>query len=102
MFVTLVLPFGSIYLTSQYIRDAFMNDGATPLFVSSQNGHAEVAKLLLSKGAKADQARNDGATPLITCSLKGNYEVAKLLLTNGAKVDKVNNEGATPLIMSSQ
>ena len=26
-------------------------DGATPLFIASQEGHSQVAKLLLSKGA---------------------------------------------------
>jgi len=42
--------------------------GPCTLHVSIQNGHQEVVKLLLVKGAKVDQARNDGATPLYVSS----------------------------------
>ena len=41
-----------------------INDGATPLFMSAQNGHQEVVRLLLVNGTKADQAMNDGRTTL--------------------------------------
>ena len=29
-------------------------DGATPLYIASQNGHSQVAELLLSKGANVN------------------------------------------------
>ena len=29
-------------------------DGATPLFIASQNGHSQVAEILLSKGANVN------------------------------------------------
>ena len=41
-----------------------MIDGATPLYVAAQNGHTEIAQLLIDKGANVNQADNDGATPL--------------------------------------
>jgi ankyrin repeat protein len=37
-------------------------DGASHLFIASQNGHAETCRLLLSLGAAVDQHRLDGAT----------------------------------------
>ena len=35
-----------------------MQTGATPLFIASQNGHKEVAQLLLQNGAQPDIPRN--------------------------------------------
>ena len=40
------------------------NDGTTPLFMSSQNGHHEVTKALLANGAEVDLATKAGVTPL--------------------------------------
>jgi ankyrin repeat protein len=34
-----------------------MVDGASPLFISSQNGHLRMVKYLLGKGAKASMSR---------------------------------------------
>ena len=51
-----------------------MNDGFTPPFVASQNGHVEVVKLLCDGGAAKDQAMNDGATPLSMASYKGHVD----------------------------
>lgn len=34
-----------------------MVDGASPLFISSQNGHLKMVKFLLSKGARPSIAR---------------------------------------------
>ena len=39
-----------------------MQTGATPLFMASQNGHKEVAQLLLQKGAQPDIFRNVSTT----------------------------------------
>jgi ankyrin repeat protein len=33
------------------------DDGATPLYIASRNGHGEVAKLLLDRGTAVNQAR---------------------------------------------
>ena len=54
--------FGS-YVTPQCIRcrsDAAKakNDGATPLFMAAQNGHAACAEVLLKHGAAVDKARH--------------------------------------------
>ena len=43
---------GSCNLRSDdYVCMLLSQDGATPLLIASQNGHSQVAELLLSKGA---------------------------------------------------
>jgi ankyrin repeat protein len=39
-------------------------DGFTPLKVASQNGHVDVLRELLNRGANANTADKDGFTPL--------------------------------------
>ena len=47
----------------------------SPLFAAAQGGHLKVAKLLVKKGAKIDQASDEGLTPLYVAALKGHQEV---------------------------
>ena len=81
--------------------DQARNDGVTPLIVSSQNGHAEVVKLLLANGAKVNQISNHGFTSLFISREYGHREVVRQLLDHGANVDEAANDGGTALIVSS-
>ncbi|EOD14056.1 hypothetical protein EMIHUDRAFT_356702, partial [Emiliania huxleyi CCMP1516] len=58
--------------------------GATPLIMASQQGHLEIARLLLEAGAAIDQADEQGSTPLLAACHNGHLEVAKLLSSYGA------------------
>ena len=49
--------------------------------MAAQNGHADVAKLLMGAGAYRDKAKNDGQTPLSKAKQKGHTEIVKLLKT---------------------
>ena len=44
------------------IESFYMQTGATPLSVASQNGHNEVAQLLLQNGAQPDIPRKVSTT----------------------------------------
>ena len=58
------------------------DDGCTPLFMASQEGHSEVVSMLLAKqGVDVNQAMNDGRTPLYIASHEGHSEVVSMLLT---------------------
>ena len=63
-----------------------MNMGATPLYIAAQNGHLEVARLLLDATADKDKAMNMGATPLFVAAQNGHLEVARLLLDATAEL----------------
>jgi ankyrin repeat protein len=63
-----------------------------PLYLASNNGHLEVVKILLEKGADFTVATNHGWTPLHTASQKGHVEVVKLL-KKGANFTVANNNG---------
>lgn len=70
----------------------------TPLYNAAfYCDNAEIAKLLLSKGAKVNIQDSKGNTPLHAAALTGNLEVAKLLLSHGADPHVKNKSGQTPL-----
>ena len=52
-------------------KDAADDDGATPMFMTAENGHAQVLKMLLAAGANKDAANNEGATPMTVAAQNG-------------------------------
>ena len=86
--------------------DGFVNvtdwGGRTSLSWASENGHLDVAHLLLAQGAAVNQATTKGSTPLIFASQNGHLDVVQLLLAQGAAVNQANNYGSTPLIWASR
>ena len=74
------------------------NNGATPLFIASQEGHVDVVRqLLLREDADVNLAENNGATPLYIASQEGHVDVVRQLLAASADVNQASNSGATPL-----
>ncbi|MFB3045614.1 MAG: ankyrin repeat domain-containing protein, partial [Acidiferrobacterales bacterium] len=73
------------------------NHGDTLLHLAAINGHAEMAAMLLTHGAKVGAINNIGDTPLHEAAREGYSAIAKFLLANGARVDVRNEDGATPL-----
>jgi len=76
-------------------------NGATPLFMASQQGHEAVVQALLAKNAETDLQNDDGETPLIIASQHGHEAVVQALLANGADIEHEANKGATAMIAAS-
>jgi cytohesin len=64
---------------------------------SALKGQADIADLLLAKGANVNARDKSGATPLHQAALKGNLAFVTLLLQHGADVNARDGDGATPL-----
>jgi ankyrin repeat protein len=71
--------------------------GETALHVAARNGHAAVAKLLLSNGASPNVKTESGATPLHIACANVDGAMVKLLIDGGADVRAKTQEGISPL-----
>ena len=92
-----VLKYGNA-LISRIDVNVKLKEGFTALFMASDYGHLEVARLMIEKGAKLDLRDNNDATALYIASRNGHLEVARLLIEKGATVDLQTMHGATALI----
>lgn len=74
--------------------------GVTGLLRAVMFNHAEIAKLLISRGARITTAHGL-PTLLGLAAQKGNMEIATLLLAQGAPVDERDNMGVTALFKAA-
>ena len=70
--------------------------------LASQNGHFQVAELLINKQSNVNHTAINGATALMLASKNGHFQVAELLLNKQADVNISNNKGFTALMLASQ
>ena len=80
--------------------------GKTALMIALENGHEELCKLLLERGADVNVTAMDhwdkGKTVLILAAENGHEELCELLLERGADVNAVGNEGWTALMLAAE
>eukprot|EP01122_Echinamoeba_exundans_P014044 TRINITY_DN6282_c0_g2_i2.p1 TRINITY_DN6282_c0_g2~~TRINITY_DN6282_c0_g2_i2.p1 ORF type:complete len:142 (-),score=43.59 TRINITY_DN6282_c0_g2_i2:575-946(-) len=67
----------------------------TPLHYAADFGQVEVAKYLVSKGAKLDVKDGFGITPLLAAVYENHAEVVEFLLSKGADAKIKGPDGAT-------
>ena len=76
--------------------------GMTALHAACSDGHFEIAKFLLERGAKVNAVNNDGETPFYLCAAsscwveEGHLACMQLLRENGANVEMADTRGKTP------
>lgn len=72
-----------------------------PLFTACRSGNAEIARMLLRRGAdeneRLDYGFQDDKTPLHEASEYGSREVIHVLLDAGADLDALDSDGRSPL-----
>lgn len=71
--------------------------GDSLLHHAAVDGHIDVAKLLLNRGAIIDQSNDMGWSALHVAAMEVNYEFADYLLTKGIPVDLKDKNGETAL-----
>ena len=75
--------------------------GFTALMIAAENGHADVVKELLEKGANVNLENKQGFTALILAAQEGHTGVVTELLTKGADVNKTNKRKMTALMLAA-
>ncbi|KAK8129310.1 hypothetical protein PG999_001690 [Apiospora kogelbergensis] len=72
-------------------------DGQTPLWWATANGHEEIVHILLDGGADIEARDNDGRTSLWMAVVSRHLSVAELLIKRGADIEARDGGGRTPL-----
>lgn len=70
----------------------------SPLMVATRKGLMDMAKLLVSKGAKIHQKCAFGGTPIYYAACDNQPEAIEFLIQNGAKVNHKCCNGNTPIM----
>ncbi len=65
----------------------------TPLILAVEQGHIEVAQILIQKGANVNQADAHGRTPLMFAALLGDLELVQFLIKRGADAKALDKRG---------
>ncbi|CAG9824123.1 unnamed protein product, partial [Phaedon cochleariae] len=92
------------YLDSGTVRDINTSNanGLNALHLASKDGHIDIVRELLKRGAVVDAATKKGNTSLHIASLAGQEEVVRLLVQYGASLNVQSQNGFTPLYMAAQ
>jgi hypothetical protein len=72
-------------------------DQRTPLHWAAIQGHIDVARLLIEKGADPNGRDKYQATSLHWATMRGHADMARLLIEKGADPNTTDNEQCTPL-----
>jgi hypothetical protein len=70
------------------------------LHIAVREGHLDIAKLLIDRGAEIDVLDRKDFTPLHNSAWNGNLEMTKLLLDAGADIEASTYDGDTPLSLA--
>src|SRR5688572_7972638 len=69
----------------------------TPLQLAAEKGRAQLAELLIARGAKIDARDVGGDSPLAWAAANGHDDVVRLLVDKGADVNSRSAKSMTPL-----
>ncbi|MCT4635237.1 MAG: FkbM family methyltransferase [Rickettsiales bacterium] len=79
----------------------FFERGLNALYASVENGHYNVAKLLLERGADTEIKAINQITPLYRSVVTHNYDLVELLLNYSANTETLSRMDITPLFAAA-
>ncbi|XP_013379306.1 ankyrin repeat and SAM domain-containing protein 6 [Lingula anatina] len=82
--------------------DSADDEGTTPLAMAAANGHEQLVKVLLMKGAALDKPNNYRWTPIMHAARHGHTNVVSLLLQNKCDLYASNKLHATALTLAAR
>ena len=74
----------------------------TPLHYAAEQGHKDIAKLLLANKADVNAKAEDGRSPLHWAAWNGHKELVELLLAHGVQANARGEDDKTPLHWASK
>ena len=84
--------------TSKVRRPA---DGATALFLASQQNNLDIVKLLVAAGCDINLGTFTGYSPLHAACSAGHLRVVRFLIDEGADLGKLDKNGHTPIMLAA-
>ena len=69
--------------------------------IAASNGHLDICRLLIDKGAQMEAKNSFGRTPLHCASYQGHDDIARLLCDHGADVEARINGGWRPVHLAA-
>ena len=73
----------------------FKKDTMSSLVLATKNGHGEIVKTLLAKGANIDHQTKQGYSALMKASQYGYTNIVLTLMDKGANLKLTDNRGLT-------
>jgi ankyrin repeat protein len=78
-------------------KEGGWEDECTCLMIAANNGHLDICRLLIDKGAQVTAKISDGWTPLHYAASHGHVEIVRLFCDHEADVEARDNIGWRPL-----
>jgi len=76
--------------------------GQTLLMTAVRQGHMNICKCLLRKGAKPNGRGTNGRTPIFVAIESEHFEIMEELISCGAKVNAQDKSGQTPIHIATK
>ncbi|EPS37558.1 hypothetical protein H072_8730 [Dactylellina haptotyla CBS 200.50] len=74
----------------------------TALHAACENGHEDVVRILLQRGASATVTDKDGRTPLHLAAADGGEGITRMLMQSGADLNAFDDDGDLPLHLAAE
>lgn len=82
--------------------EAKAKDSFTPLLLAAENGHLDIFKHLLIRGAEKNVVNADELTPLHLAAKNGHVALAEFLIQNGADIECLSDDYSRPLHLAAE